>query len=61
MMEFLGYHSECNLGSPGGWDYQRITITAGLKMDRNGRFESGRAETSTHLSIIHPIKGRHGV
>jgi len=22
---FLGYHSEWNLGSPGGWDYQRIT------------------------------------
>jgi hypothetical protein len=21
---FLGYHSEWNLGSPGGWDYQRI-------------------------------------
>ena len=24
MKEFLGYHSEWNLGSPGGWDYQRI-------------------------------------
>jgi len=23
--QFLGYHSEWNLGSPGGWDYQRIT------------------------------------
>jgi hypothetical protein len=23
--DFLGYHSEWNLGSPGGWDYQRIT------------------------------------
>jgi hypothetical protein len=22
---FLGYHSEWNLGSPGGWDYQRMT------------------------------------
>lgn len=22
---FLGFHSEWNLGSPGGWDYQRIT------------------------------------
>jgi hypothetical protein len=22
---FIGYHSEWNLGSPGGWDYQRIT------------------------------------
>ncbi len=25
MEEFLGYHSEWNLGSPGGWDYQRLT------------------------------------
>ncbi len=25
MENFLGYHSEWNLGSPGGWDYQRIT------------------------------------
>ena len=23
--QFIGYHSEWNLGSPGGWDYQRIT------------------------------------
>ena len=27
--EFLGYHSEWNLGSPGGWDYQRITQEIG--------------------------------
>lgn len=25
MAQFLGYHSEWNLGSPGGWDYQRMT------------------------------------
>ncbi|MGA1824987.1 MAG: hypothetical protein ACMUIP_10035 [bacterium] len=25
MNQFKGYHSEWNLGSPGGWDYQRIT------------------------------------
>ncbi len=25
MTSFHGYHSEWNLGSPGGWDYQRIT------------------------------------
>jgi hypothetical protein len=25
LQHFLGYHSEWNLGSPGGWDYQRIT------------------------------------
>jgi len=26
---FVGYHSEWNLGSPGGWDYQRITQVIG--------------------------------
>ena len=27
--QFLGYHSEWNLGSPGGWDYQRTTQEIG--------------------------------
>ncbi|MEE8359877.1 MAG: hypothetical protein V3S04_03000 [Candidatus Omnitrophota bacterium] len=27
--EFLGYHSEWNLGSPGGWDYQRMSQEVG--------------------------------
>ena len=27
--QFLGYHSEWNMGSPGGWDYQRITQEIG--------------------------------
>ena len=29
MKDFLGYHSEWNLGSPGGWDYQRTTQIIG--------------------------------
>lgn len=29
MEEFNGYHSEWNLGSPGGWDYQRLTQIIG--------------------------------
>jgi hypothetical protein len=29
LKDFLGYHSEWNLGSPGGWDYQRITQIIG--------------------------------
>ena len=29
MDRFWGYHSEWNLGSPGGWDYQRTTQTIG--------------------------------
>ena len=27
--QLVGYHSEWNLGSPGGWDYQRITQIIG--------------------------------
>lgn len=27
--QFCGFHSEWNLGSPGGWDYQRITQVIG--------------------------------
>jgi len=27
--QFFGYHSEWNLGSPGGWDYQRLTQKIG--------------------------------
>jgi hypothetical protein len=29
LKDFLGYHSEWNLGSPGGWDYQRVTQIIG--------------------------------
>ncbi|MGD9302086.1 MAG: hypothetical protein PVI13_10955 [Desulfobacterales bacterium] len=29
MEKFKGYHSEWNLGSPGGWDYQRLTQIIG--------------------------------
>lgn len=30
MNEFAGYHSEWNMGSPGGWDYQRMAQEIGL-------------------------------
>jgi hypothetical protein len=29
LKDFIGHHSEWNLGSPGGWDYQRITQVIG--------------------------------
>ncbi len=32
MTVFSGYHSEWNLGSPGGWDYQRITQLIGKEV-----------------------------
>jgi hypothetical protein len=40
--DFLGYHSEWNLGSPGGWDYQRITQVIGKAVWEK-------------LNAIHPI------
>ena len=32
MDDFFGYHSEWNLGSPGGWDYQRTTQIIGKEV-----------------------------
>ena len=32
MTGFSGYHSEWNLGSPGGWDYQRMTQIIGKEV-----------------------------
>ncbi len=32
MEKFQGYHSEWNLGSPGGWDYQRLTQIIGKEI-----------------------------
>lgn len=29
MKDFVGFHSEWNLGSPGGWDYQRVNQIIG--------------------------------
>ena len=43
MKDFLGYHSEWNLGSPGGWDYQRVTQIIGKAV-------------WTKLNDIRPIK-----
>ena len=49
---FLGYHSEWNLGSPGGWDYQRITQEIGKSV-----WERLVANESLHidLNFDHPM------
>jgi hypothetical protein len=43
MEGFRGYHSEWNLGSPGGWDYQRLTQIIGktvwLKLNKIHNFD----------------------
>ena len=50
--QFLGYHSEWNLGSPGGWDYQRITQEIGKAV-----WEKLFAHTSAHIDVNfdHPM------
>jgi len=52
MEPFAGYHSEWNLGSPGGWDYQRITQEVGKAC-----WERIRARTQLALEIDfdHPL------
>lgn len=50
--QFLGYHSEWNLGSPGGWDYQRITQEIGKAVwERLVANES----LHIHLNFDHPM------
>ncbi len=52
MKTFTGYHSEWNLGSPGGWDYQRITQEIG-KVIWERHFQ--RALPAIDLDFDHPL------
>jgi len=49
---FLGYHSEWNLGSPGGWDYQRTTQEIGKQVWQ--RVNSIK-DTGVTLDFDHPL------
>ena len=49
---FLGYHSEWNLGSPGGWDYQRITQIIGKAVWEKVEQQN---QTSVKLNFDHPL------
>jgi len=52
MEAFIGVHSEWNLGSPGGWDYQRMTQEIGKAC-----WERVRSLSGTHLELDfeHPL------
>jgi hypothetical protein len=52
----IGYHSEWNLGSPGGWDYQRITQNIGKAVwDKLSRkYELGVA-LDFENPLFHPV------
>jgi len=56
--EFYGYHSEWNLGSPGGWDYQRITQEIGLivwkHIEKNINL---KVELDFNHPLLYPVNG----
>jgi len=50
--DVIGYHSEWNLGSPGGWDYQRITQNIGKAVWDN---LSSKVAIGVELNFEHPL------
>ena len=52
MKDFSGYHSEWNLGSPGGWDYQRITQVIGKAVWNK---VNDICPTEVELDFDHPL------
>jgi len=58
LKEFLGYHSEWNLGSPGGWDYQRITQIIGKAVwDRLNRIHEIPVALDFDNPLLMPVNG----
>lgn len=56
--EFLGYHSEWNLGSPGGWDYQRITQEIGKSVwERICSFSEVHENLIFDHPLLYPVNG----
>ena len=52
----LSYHSEWNLGSPGGWHYQRITQDIGKAVWNNFRQKSTfEVELDFELELFYPV------
>ena len=58
MSRFWGYHSEWNLGSPGGWDYQRITQVIGKAVwTRLNQLRPTGIDLDFDHPLLHPIDG----
>lgn len=58
MENFLGYHSEWNLGSPGGWDYQRITQIIGKEVwNRLNAIRTIGVDLDFDHPLLYPING----
>jgi len=56
--QFAGYHSEWNLGSPGGWDYQRITQEIGKAVWKR-HFQNHLTDIYLDFEhrLLHPVNG----
>ncbi len=58
MKYFSGYHSEWNLGSPGGWDYQRITQIIGKAVwERLNAINPMKLNLDFDHSLLYPVNG----
>jgi hypothetical protein len=58
MEDFLGYHSEWNLGSPGGWDYQRVTQVIGKEVwKRLNEIKEIGVDLDFDHPLLYPIDG----
>ena len=55
MKQFLGMHSEWNLGSPGGWDYQRITQIIGKSIWGKHFSASIDVDLEFDHPLLHPV------
>jgi len=55
---FWGYHSEWNLGSPGGWDYQRITQEIGKAVwERLNQIRPTGVDLDFDHPLLYPVVG----
>lgn len=58
MKGFSGYHSEWNLGSPGGWDYQRITQIIGKTVwEKLNEINPSGIKLDFNHPMLFPING----
>lgn len=58
MSGFLGYHSEWNLGSPGGWDYQRVTQIIGKSVwNTLKKIRPIKVDLDFDHPLLYPING----
>jgi hypothetical protein len=56
--EFFGYHSEWNLGSPGGWDYQRTTQEIGkAAWEKLNRIKPIGVQLDFDHPLLYPVVG----